>query len=634
MFIYLLVKSIRIKKIWAQVLSLIVSILFFCTFASAQTEEEIRILRMFYEEEELVITPTRTPKPISQIAENITVITAEDIEDMNAHTLTDVLNTIPGIQMDIRGGPGSEANPHIQGSEFRHVLVVIDGVTLNNLSDNYADLSAMPVQNIERIEIVKGPASSSWGSSLGGIINIITKPVDEERNAGGTVSVSRGEEKTGDYRAEASGRTGSIGYYIYAGNLISDGLRPNTGFYENNLYTKLKLDINEKADLTFTFGYNKGSRGRGELSDYDLSYSTGFEYLFSTLSLNYAVTDEVGLNLSLRTSKKNVEHFIHQLSTGDELVITPVDDSSKGSSAKFTLKKGIHNMVFGADYDNGKLESGGIADERQDLEKWAIFSNDTIVLFEKLSITPGLRFDHTNTNGDFLSPSFGITYILTENTILRAYTARGFNIPPLAHTFATSIFFVPNPDLEMEKVWSYQAGVESTALEYFWLKTTLFRHDISDAITSEQLPSGNFTFVNKEKQRRQGIEVEIQTKPVYNTSVSAGFVFVDAKDGNTDERLPDIPRHTYDIGIQYNDNNSFKALLKGRYVWWNARSLYNGKYNSFIWDLNLMKRIYRNNKRDVELFLTAHNIFNGSQYLIDAFKNPQRWVEAGMRLKF
>jgi vitamin B12 transporter len=70
--------------------------------AYAQDEEELQILQMFYKEEELVVTPTRYPKPISQTAENITVVTAEQIEAMNAHTLTDVLNTIPGVQVDIR----------------------------------------------------------------------------------------------------------------------------------------------------------------------------------------------------------------------------------------------------------------------------------------------------------------------------------------------------------------------------------------------------------------------------------------------------------------------------------------------------------------------------------------------------
>src|SRR4030043_1906305 len=189
-----------------------------CHPAYAQIEEEMKILRMFYKEEELVVTPTRNLKPISQVAENITIVTAEQIESMNAHTLTDVLNTIPGIQVDIRGGPGSVANALIQGSDFRHVLVIIDGVTLNNLSDNFADISAIPVQNIKRIEIIKGPASSSWGSSLGGVINIITKAPAQAKKIEGTLSASYGERNTGDYRAEASGKIDNFGYYVYGGD--------------------------------------------------------------------------------------------------------------------------------------------------------------------------------------------------------------------------------------------------------------------------------------------------------------------------------------------------------------------------------------------------------------------------------
>jgi len=601
--------------------------------AYAQLEEEMKILHMYYKQDELVVTPTRYPKPISQVAENITIITSQEIESMNVHTLTDVLNTIPGIQMDIRGGPGSGTNAHIQGSEFKHVLVMIDGVTLNNLSDNFADISAIPVQDIERIEIIKGPASSSWGSSLGGVINIITKSAGNSKKIEGILSASYGERNTGDYRAEITGKVGNFGYYVYGGNLLSDGFRPNTHFYENNFYTKLQWDITEKAKLLFTFGYNKGNRGLGEVSELDVSLRNDFEYLFSTLSLNYSITDTADLNLSLRTSRQNTEFFQNLLSTGAELGMNTFYDTGNGGSAKFTWVYGIHSMVLGADFDDGELESNSITGGRQDLEKWAVFANDTIVI-NKFSFTPGIRYDHTNTNGDLLSPSFGITYKVTENTLLRAYVARGFSIPPLSSTFGTGFFSVPNPDLEVEKVWSCQTGIESTALRYLWFKTTLFRHDIQDAIFGEQLPDGTFTSVNKEKQRRQGFEFEVKTIPVYNTSLFAGFTYVDAEDRDTGESLIDIPEYTSDIGVQYNDNKSFKASLRGHYIWWHTLPDSKGKYSSFIWDLNLMKKIYTNDKNTIEFFLTAHNIFNGSQYLQESFMNPRRWIEGGIRLKF
>jgi len=613
----------------------ILTILYFCPQAFAQSEEEMKILKMFYKEDELVVTPTRYPKPISQVAENMTVITYKEIEAMNAHTLTDVLNTIPGIQMDIRGGPGSGANVRIQGSEFMHVRVIIDGVTVNNLSDSFADVSAIPVQNIERIEIIKGPASSSWGSSLGGIINIITKSPDDSRKIGGTFSASYGERKTGDYRAEVSGKVGKFGYYIYGGNLLSDGFRPTTDFYENNLYTKMRWDMTDRVSLIFTFGYNKGNRGMMEDPYFDLLQRNNFEYLFSTLSLNYAITDEADLELSLRTSRQNSELFLNQLSTGADLGVTTTDERNNGASAKLTWRKGAHTVVVGGDFDDGELKSNVFTGVTHDLEKWAFFANDTIVV-NKFTFTPGIRYDHTNTNGDFVSPSLGITYKIDEKTLLRAYGARGFSIPPPSLTYGTGFFYVPNSDLKMEKVWSIQAGIESTALTYLWLKTTLFRHNISDTIDTEQLPDGTFTFVNKGKQRRQGFEIEAKTIPVYNTSLFGGFAFIDAKDRDTRERLLNVPRYTYDIGIQYNDNKSFKALLKGHYIWWNADPSLNGKYSAFIWDLNLIKKVYvyTDNKKTVEIFLTAHNIFNGSQYSIDVFKNPRRWIEGGMRFKF
>ena len=105
--------------------------------ALAQPSEDRKFLLLYFKEEELVVeSPTRGPKSITQVAENITVITADDIKLMNAHTVAEVLNTITGVQMFLSGGPGSIATATIQGSDARHVAVFIDGVSLNNIGDN------------------------------------------------------------------------------------------------------------------------------------------------------------------------------------------------------------------------------------------------------------------------------------------------------------------------------------------------------------------------------------------------------------------------------------------------------------------------------------------------------------------
>ncbi len=87
-----------------------------CLTAFAQPEREMTTLKMFYDEDDIVVTPTRYPKSISRVAENMTIITAEDIKAINAHTLADVLYFVPGVSEQITGGPGSFANPFIQGS--------------------------------------------------------------------------------------------------------------------------------------------------------------------------------------------------------------------------------------------------------------------------------------------------------------------------------------------------------------------------------------------------------------------------------------------------------------------------------------------------------------------------------------
>lgn len=610
--------------------SLLTAPLCWAVSASAQSAEEMDILQMIYRDKDLVVTPTRSAKPVSQVAENITVITAEEIEAINAHTLTDVLFHVTGVQIDIQGGPGSITNAYIQGSDPRHVQVMVDGVSLNNLADNFADIGALPVQQMERIEIVKGPASSAWGSALGGIINIITKSADPKRSFGGTVSASIGERGTGDFRAAASGTAGRLGYYLYGGGLTSDGLTRNTPADAGSFYGKLQMQASEQLQLQYTLGYTKGSRGIGDIPD--LSFRNDVEYLFSTLALNHTITDHLELNLSGRISKQHASFLSTQLSTGLEQE-NGADDTTIGGSAKLNWRSGMHNLLVGADYDDGELESDAIKDGKQDRQKWALFANDTVTLGD-FSFTPGIRYDQTGTNGDFLSPSLGVTYVPVEHTILRAYVARGFNIPSLGSTFSDGFFSVANPDLTVEKVWSYSVGIESSVLKYLWGKATAFSHDIRDVIATEQRADGTFISVNSGKQRRQGVELELRTLPLFNTSLLAGYAFVDAEDRQTGDRIADIPRYTYDVGLDYNDNDALKGALRGHYIWWNASVEQNGRYTAMIWDLNLTRKIVSKGRMAVEAFFTARNIFNGSQYLNGFFTNPGRWFEGGLRVKF
>jgi len=622
--------------------SLKTSLLFLCFYlglfsfptpAQAQVDEEMQVLQLFYQDNDLVVSSTRTEKSISQVAENISIVTAADIKAMNAHTVADVLNTVTGIQLSNNTGPGSPANVMVQGSATRHVTLIIDGVVQNSLSDAIPDVGAMRVQQIDRIEIIKGPASSSWGSSLGGVINIITKIPDDSRSFGGTLSASIGSQNTGDYRGEVSGTIGTLGYYLTGGGLLSDGLHQHTMLQSGNLYTKLQWHPSDSSALTLTLDYSNDSRGFGEFPLFGISFFNRDNRFSSTLSLNQKLTDDLSLDLAFRTLQTKTEIKMSPYLSDETLQNTRADESTFGGSARITWDQQWHTLVFGSDFDFGTSDSLLYSSGLQRLDKWAFYLNDTMK-FGRFSLTPGVRYDNTSTNGDFWSPSLGATCTIADSTVIRGYISRGFSIPPLSTTFGTGFFSRPNPSLKMEKVWSYSAGFETAALKYLWLKTSYFRHDVSDALTSTSLPGDFFMTVNGGKQRREGFEVEIKTTPVYNLSLSGGFTFINAKDRSTGEIVKDVPRYSYDIGIQYDDSRIIKALLKGRYLDWNSSPDSEGKSGAIIWDLNLSKEITLSDAVTAEVFFTAHNLFNGAQYALSLYQNPRRWFEGGLRFAF
>jgi vitamin B12 transporter len=622
--------------------SLKTSLLFLCFYlglfsfptpAQAQVDEEMQVLQLFYQDNDLVVSSTRTEKSISQVAENISIVTAADIKAMNAHTLADVLNSVTGIHLSNYTGPGSASNVMIQGSDTRHVTLIIDGVVQNNISDSFPDVGGMRVQQIDRIEIIKGPASSSWGSSLGGVINIITKIPDDSRNFGGTLSASIGSQNTGDYRGEVSGTVGTFGYYLTGGGLLSDGLHPHTMLQSGNIYTKLQWQPSDASALTLTLDYSNDSRGFGEYPLFGLSFFNRDNRFFSTLSLSQKLTDELSLDLAFRTLQTKIEIKMSPYLSDEALQNTRADDSTFGGSARLTWDQQWHTLVFGSDFDFATSDSQLFNSGSQRLDKWALYINDTMK-FGRLSLTPGVRYDNTSTNGDFWSPSLGATCTIADSTVIRGYVARGFSIPPLGFTVGTGFYSLPNPSLKMEQVWSFSAGFESAALKYLWLKTSYFRHQVSNSLTSVSLPGGFFMAVNGGKQRREGVEVEFKTTPVYNLSLTGGFTFVNAKDITTGEIVKDVPRYSYDIGVQYDNSRIIKALLKGRYVDWNSYPEDEGKYDAIIWDLNLSREITLSDAVTAEIFFTAHNLFNGAQYASSLYQNPRRWFEGGLRFNF
>ena len=588
---------------------------------AAEAEEDTLALFSAWQEEDAG-GATRSPKPLSQTAENVTVVTAAEITRLNAHTLADVLDTVPGLQLSHNGGPGINAYTQIQSASFEHVLVLLDGLPFTNLTSNFSDVSAIPARIIERVEIIKGSASSAWGSALGGVINVVTKAPEQERGISGAIAASTGTQNTSDTSLELSGSVDRLGYYLSAGFLGSDGLVPKTGINSNNFHGRLTWDLPGKGQL-FLQATGLFSR-QGDLyvpqMPYDLTQQDDKRQINAVAGLRQPLTDRLELAVTGYHTFLRQESAYYNISDGavwwgqgPDLPKAFATETTLGGTASLTWRCDQHLLVVGGDFRHMEIEGNSVdttnySPYSRKADRWGLFLSDTISL-GSVSITPGLRFDRPQTTPDQFSASLGATWQVSDSTLLRAYAARGFGMQVL----------MPQYDPRPTKIFTTQVGVENTSIPYLWLKATLFRNMTWGADTEQQLS--------------QGTELEVKTRPVFNTSVGAGWTYTDTH--RTSDGTPvhaDKPTQTLKLALTYNDS-MFRGTLTGRHIFWNNTSDENGK-NGLIWDLHLGATLYQKENTALELFVSGRNLFNSHYYSTDLFPSVGRWFEGGMRVKF
>lgn len=577
------------------------------------------------------VSASRSPRPASRVAENITVITADDIERLNAHTLADLLQTVPGIQLEFMRTPGTFSFFNLQGALNTTVLVLVDGIRQNDFDQNMAIPGLIPVQQVERIEIIKGAASAAWGPALGGVINIITKSPDAERKFSGMVSGSTGSQFTADSRAEVSGTLNRFGYYLTVANLRSDGLTPNTGTNQNSLFTKLSYQLPNNGNLTFGLSYLTAKPGldEGETISWGFVHDNNqYRRTNAYLKLNQPLTERLTLELDGYLTNRDDHTKFGGLDDSGNLTFFNdyvARDTSQGINARLRWGDYQKSLLLGVDYahawaiNRDVLSSDpSVYDRRWD--RWGVYANGAYTV-GPLTILPGVRYDITGTSGDVTSLTLGATYQLTEHTLVRAYTAKGYTLP------------TPRANNKLQQIKTIQAGIESEALPYLWLKGTFFFNALRDSQSVGTMTTSN--------QQRQGVELEARTTPLFGLSLTGGYTYLDAWDSDTGQRLhtdsnQTVPPHTVKLALNYDNRElGLRGTLTGNYVWWNRDESSAARDTGMIWGLHLNWRLKSWYKLTPELFFSAHNLFNGVQTTdSELFKNASRWFEGGMRVKF
>ncbi len=616
-------------------------------FAQENINQEEELLSMYFAEDELVETATRSPKPISQVAENVTIISADEIAAMRVHTLGEVLNRQAGVFINFFGQDFlSDSALHLIGSQRHHALVLLDGVRLNLNSSGYAITNFIPLGIIKRIEIIKGAASSTWGSALGGVVNIITKDVGKSSTPSGTVHAGYGESQSSDISADAAGTVGKLGYYLHGGNIDSNGLALNRYSERNSAYGKFQLQLPYSSRLTVTAGYSDPNYKNLNWSDAwsidDLNVYEDIEHqnTWSTIFFDTEFTNNLTLHLSGQHFDNSYTKTRHSLGTGlggsmgSLLYEEKWEDEANSFTSRLTWagESVTANLGFESSRTEMQFQSqlgsffGGPSVTTQDPiaeERRGVYTNITYVN-GKFSVTPGLRYDYHSKSEESVNPSLGLTYALTSDTLIRSSIAKGFSAPYLT---ASS----NSPNLKPETTWTYQAGIESATFSHLRLKGTLFHQKIEDAWNDNVEP-----WINSGTIRLNGFEIEAKTAEYHGLSITSNFTFVTAdSEGTGSANLDNDETYTGNLIFSYRCTDyGLRTELAGHYYWMDSGVKIEEPHDDdFLWDLLIGKDIVLVSLTG-ELYLKVHNIFNGSQYFDYEYPNPERWIEAGIALTF
>lgn len=583
---------------------------------------------------EMVESATRAPKPITQVAENVTVITAADIERWHAHDLNEVLSRVAGCFVSGMGRDVANMSTlSIQGSDFDQVQIFVDGMRWNYV-DNYWNLvNQIPLEIIERVEVIKGPASSTWGSAFGGMVNIITKGTGTSAQASGTLTGSLGEGRTRAGTLQVAGLAGPLGYYLHGGLLDADGLRPERWYHNQELFAKLSLPLPAQTLLTLTFGHTA--------PHYQYMVSELFGNLqwedanrFATATLARPLGRQFHLILFGSLLDREYNDYREDHATQQAFWDLSSDQGSHSGAVRVYGDLGNHTLSLGAEsyrnaYDRGEALSGG-EDPTAHEETWAFYLNDTL-RWGRATITPGLRYDAMSLADSQLSPSLGLTFRLNASNLLRASVARGFRKPMPLYKLGSPLYWAgAAPRFEAEVVDSYQLGIENVAIPFLRLKATLFQHQAQDTWSSAWDATPLLIYNNNGGDiTRHGCELELETERFAGLSLQANHTYVQFHyDTDRDRGATSVSN----LILDYEGPWQLNGRVGANYVWFSEKTF--EQHQDLIWDATASKGVELGGRYRLELFTTLRNLFNGSQYDDSEHPTSGRWLEAGLRLHF
>ncbi|MEO6070020.1 MAG: TonB-dependent receptor [Chitinophagaceae bacterium] len=552
--------------------------------------------------DEVLITANKYPKKQTETGKVVTVINSRTLQQMGSRTLPEVINTIAGVSINgANNNRGTNQGVSIRGASFGNALILIDGIPVNDPSviSNYFDLNLIPVDGVERIEIVKGGQSTLYGSdAVSGVINIITKK-GVNKPLGLQAQFTGGSYHTYETTLGLSGKINRLSYNLQHNHTKSDGFSAaydstgNRSFDKDNYKQKTV-----RGEVGYALTSNLQLKLFGSYSRYKAGVDAGAfldDKDYTTTSKN--VQGGTGLRWKMKGGDLVANYHYNNLER-DYL-----NDSSDRSNPSFYYEnsKYIGRTHYAEVYKSFKINNWELltgadlrsnnSDQRYSYTYLDYFTQraakgetilqdslahtlqispyaSAVYQYQNLSVEIGGRYNHHSTYGSNLTYTFNPSYLIKEKVRIFFNASSAFKAPSLYQLYDD---FAGNKDLAPEKSATIEGGIALYATTHFSSRITLFNRKTKNAIQYIITDPATYTsqYRNVSHHTNSGLEAEL-TYQTAKWNASANYTFTKGKlispfseTGNrlkndtTINNLYRVPKHMANLFAFYNINPKF-----------------------------------------------------------------------------
>lgn len=548
----------------------------------------------------MVVTASGFEQQVVNAPASISVLSREQLEKGHYQNVTDALRDVPGVIVTGGGAGDNGKDITMRGMPAQYTLILVDGRPQNsresrpNGSAGFEQDWLPPLQAIERIEVVRGPMSTLYGSdAIGGVINVITRKVADTWH--GNVQLDTVLQDDGD-----SGDSRQANFYL-SGPLIEDRLGLQlfgrasereednivNGYEEKNLQSvtaRLSLAASDNHEFTAEAGITEQDRtslmGNSAPSE---GCRGGCEDSF-----NDYTNEHIALTHNGRFEWGTSETYLQRERSDNESRDIEITNTTAKTSAVMPL--GVHMLTVGASYEEESLDDGTTnqISDRTTVEQsqWALFVEDEWMLADDFALTGGLRMDNDENYGSHLSPRLYSVWNMTPDWTLKGGVSTGFRSPNLREItpdwgqVSRGGNVYGNPDLEPETSLNKEIGLHYADESGLSSSVTLFHNDFEDKITRIACPesicdAGPNQFgsdptyrINVDEALTQGAEVSLAASLSEVLELTASYTYTDSEQKSGEykgEPLTQLPRHQVSASLDWQVSNKLSQWTKVTY---------------------------------------------------------------------